>query len=260
MRKYASAEFVKDGVLSAVKKGLDGFTALHWHEFYELEYVIEGTGSYEIDGVSYPIVAGMFFLMTPANYHTVRAENCRIFNVMFSERACRTDLLACCVEDGGALAFKVEDSDRLFFETVLAELCLQQSSTEFAACLLDGVLYKCISCQGEKPACPSYLALATVYLLGHFRESPTLPEVARFTGYTPTYFSAMFRRDIGVTFQQYLDRLRFDYARKLLLSSALTVAQVCESSGFRDYPNFLRRFKTVFGMSPTELRQRAKGK
>lgn len=256
MRKYASAEFVKDGVLSAVKKGLNGFTALHWHEFYELEYVIEGAGDYEIDGVSYPISAGMFFLMTPANHHTVRAENCRIFNMMFSERACRTDLLARCVEDGGALAFRAQEPDRRFFETVLDELCLRQSSVEFAACLLDSTLHKCLSYRGEKPACPSYLALATVYLLGHFRESPTLPEVARFTGYTPTYFSAMFRRDTGVTFQQYLDRLRFDYARKLLLSSALTASQVCESSGFRDYPNFLRRFKAAFGVSPTELREK----
>lgn len=255
MRKYASAEFVKNGFLAAIKKELNGYTPLHWHEFYELEYVIEGTGSYEIDGVNYPISEGMFFLMTPASHHTVRARDCRIFNVMFSERACRTDLLARCVEDGGALAFRVREPDSRFFEAVLDELCRQQSSTEFAACLLDGVLYKCITYCGEKSARPSYLALATVYLLGHFRESPTLADVAGFTGYTPTYFSAMFRRDTGVTFQQYLDRLRFDYARKLLLSSALTVSQVCAGSGFRDYPNFLRRFKTVFGMSPTELRE-----
>jgi two-component system response regulator YesN len=91
-------------------------------------------------------------------------------------------------------------------------------------------------------------------MLRHFREDPSLASVAAVAGYTPNYFSARFKEEMGESFKQYLDRLRFDYAKKLLEHSSLTVSQVCRESGFDDYPNFVRRFSARFGCSPSKLR------
>jgi AraC-like DNA-binding protein len=60
---------------------------------------------------------------------------------------------------------------------------------------------------------------------------------------------------MGVNFKTFLDSLRFDLARKLLLSSDQTVSKICETSGFEDVPNFIKRFKKHYGVTPTELRR-----
>ena len=55
--------------------------------------------------------------------------------------------------------------------------------------------------------------------------------------------------------KEYLNNLRFEYAKKLLTESELTVQEVCDSCGFDDYPNFIRRFKNRFNMSPMQYKK-----
>ena len=253
--RFTVGKYIENGALTASKKEIIGNSALHWHEFYEIEYLLEGDGDYIIDGKHYPMRAGMFFLMTPANFHEVKTDRSRAFNVMFSECACNEGLLARCVSNSGGLAFSADESDRAFFEALLGELCLNQSNHTYSACLLDALLCKAINYAQNDEKRPSYLGRAVLYLLSNFRHSPSLSEVASHVGYTPTYFCTVFKRDVGESFKEYLDRLRFDYAKKLVLSSTLSATQICNESGFSDYPNFIRRYKTRFGASPMQMRK-----
>ena len=63
--RFTVTNYIENGEISASKKEIDGDSQLHWHEFYEIEYLLDGDGDYIIDGKHYPIGAGMFFLMTP---------------------------------------------------------------------------------------------------------------------------------------------------------------------------------------------------
>ena len=121
---------------------------------------------------------------------------------------------------------------------------------------MNAILGKLLRCLPQSEAVISPIASAVLYLLEHFRENPTLGQVASHVGFTPTYFSALFKQETGETFKHYLDRLRFDYAAKLLSHTDMTVMQICRESGFEDYPNFVRRFKCHFGVSPGEKRQK----
>ena len=253
--RFTVGKYIDNGELTVSKKEILGDSAPHWHEFYEIEYLLDGEGDYIIDGKHYPMRSGMFFLMTPANFHEVRTKNCRAFNLMFSERACNADLLARCISGSGGLAFRVKESDRAFFEALLDELCENQSNATYSACLLNSLLCKSIGYGRNDESRPSYAGRAILYLLSNFRRSPSLCEVAALVGYTPTYFCAVFKRDVGESFKEYLDRLRFDYAKKLVLSSSLSAAQICKESGFCDYPNFIRRYTARFGASPMQMRR-----
>lgn len=46
-----------------------GTIPLHWHEFYELSYVVSGKGEHRLNGSSYPLSSGTIFLLTPADFH-----------------------------------------------------------------------------------------------------------------------------------------------------------------------------------------------
>ena len=94
------------------------------------------------------------------------------------------------------------------------------------------------------------------YLISNFRNNPTLAETAAYAGFSPTYFSSVFKRETGVSFKEYVDRLRFNYAKKLAETSDISVMEIAAESGFDDYPNFIRRFKARFGCTVSELRKK----
>jgi len=43
------------------KNVLDAPYKLHWHEFYEIEFILKGSGVNRINGTSYPMTDGSFF-------------------------------------------------------------------------------------------------------------------------------------------------------------------------------------------------------
>ena len=254
MERFTREQHVNKIGLTVSEKRLHGDYNVHWHEFYEIEYITEGKGEYVVDGVSYPIRPGMLFLMTPLNFHSVKADNCRGFNLMFSEKLCNGEFLARLIQcaHGKALLFPAED--RTFLSALMTELTLATGEAYLSA-LLNSILGKILTIEDDQNEEITPVSKGVVYLLQNFRKNPTLAETAAFAGFTPTYFSMLFKKETGETFKQYVDRLRFDYAKKLAQHSNLSVQQICYESGFENYPNFIRRFKSRFGVSPGELKQ-----
>jgi YesN/AraC family two-component response regulator len=191
--------------------------------------------------------------MTPINFHSVKTVNATVFNVMFSEKVCNTELLAWCVESRRGLAFSVKKEDRPFFASVLKEICQNAENSLYTTNLINSLLFKSLQYKSKNDATPTSISRAVIHLLRHFREKPSLSDIAAIAGYTPSYFSAIFKKEVGEGFKEYLDRLRFDYAYKLLEHTELNVIQVCKESGFDDYPNFVRRFSKRFSVSPKKV-------
>lgn len=255
MRRFTRERHIREIGITASQKQFDGEYNTHWHEFYEIEYMTEGEGDYVIDGEHYPICAGMLFFMTPLNFHSVNAKRCHGFNMMFSERLCNGGFLARLLRGSRGYAISVKEEDRAFFTSVLRELTRAEDEA-YVSALLNSILGKLLIYEETGSIATTPVSKGVVYLLHHFRKNPTLAETAAYVGFAPTYFSALFKKETGETFQQYMDRLRFDYARKLLLHSELSVLQICRESGFEDYPNFIRRFKGRFGVSPGAMKRK----
>ena len=59
---------------------------LHAHEYYELEFIMEGTGKQWINGQERPVARGAVSLLTPADFHEVQPEPGTIlWNISFDE-------------------------------------------------------------------------------------------------------------------------------------------------------------------------------
>ena len=254
MERFSRKQYIGGGEISAEKKELHGFTDTHWHEFYELEYFYGGDGEYEIDGISYSIKRGMCFFMTPMNFHRVEAKKCRVYNVMFSEGACERRFLVPLCDGMRGSVFEIDEKEGALLEALLDELSGSGGEDGYSFYLLSVILGK-LCAHGKKAIGDvSPIALSMQYILMNFRSSPSLEETAAYAGYTPTYFSSLFKKETGESYKQYLDRLRFEHARKLLISTDMSPSEVCKDSGFSDYPNFSRRYKKRFGVSPSEIK------
>jgi AraC-like DNA-binding protein len=65
----------------------------------------------------------------------------------------------------------------------------------------------------------------------------------------------LFKDHVGVSFHQYVIRLRLERARKLVIAEDTTIEQIALRLGIQDFSHFLRDFKRTFGVTPSELRR-----
>ncbi|HEV8245086.1 MAG TPA: AraC family transcriptional regulator [Polyangiaceae bacterium] len=100
------------------------------------------------------------------------------------------------------------------------------------------------------------IARAEEYMRRHCAKALTLAGVARIAGYEPTYFSKLFHRKQGATFESYLLHLRVERARQLLSGTKLPLERVAVIAGFRSRAFFHRAFKRVTRETPAAYRDR----
>ena len=253
MKSFTREHYIGEGAIVAKEKTICGEYFPHRHEFYEIEYILSGSGEYRVDDKVWEIRPGMLFFMTPFHFHSVTTPGCRLYNVMFSEELCDAGFLIRLLHASTALA---RESENGFFQTTLRELTAADRTDPVTVYLLNALLGTLAARQAPSPTVGTPVKDAMLYLLHHFRESPSLSAVSAHVGYAPSYFSALFKEEVGVGFKEYLDRLRFDYAKKLLCYSGCSVMEACSECGFEDYPNFIRRFKRRFGCSPSQLNEK----
>src|ERR1051326_5377868 len=88
----------------------------------------------------------------------------------------------------------------------------------------------------------------------------TLQQMARIGTASPYHFNRTFRQVTGVPPFQFLYALRLDAAKRLLTETQKKVIDICYEVGYNSVGTFTRRFADVLGVSPTRLRNLARGR
>lgn len=100
---------------------------------------------------------------------------------------------------------------------------------------------------------------AVHYMREHLADKLTLEETARTVYLSPSYFSKIFKEETGSNWNSYLNRLRIEKCKTLLLDDSLRLADIAAMVGFEDQSYFTKVFKRVTGVSPNLYRDQ-KGK
>ena len=91
----------------------------------------------------------------------------------------------------------------------------------------------------------------------HLHEVLTLEDIASVAYLSPFHFNRVFRHLTGIPPGEFLSALRFQAARCLLLTTSLSVTDICFEVGYTSLGSFTSRFTRLVGLSPRLLRQRA---
>lgn len=109
--------------------------------------------------------------------------------------------------------------------------------------------------QSEAAEAPA-IARARAYIAEHHGEELSLDVVARAANMSAYYFCKMFKRATGLTFTDYLARVRIERAKHLLLNPHKRISEAAFEVGFQSLSQFNRVFRAVAGESPSRYREK----
>ncbi|MFR5855589.1 MAG: response regulator [Lachnospiraceae bacterium] len=101
---------------------------------------------------------------------------------------------------------------------------------------------------------------AQTYIKGHYADPElTAEKLCRHLHVSSSYFSALFKRETGRNFPNYLTETRMRQAMTLLAGTDMKTASIAEAVGVPDPSYFSYVFKRVYGLSPSQVRRRREG-
>lgn len=103
------------------------------------------------------------------------------------------------------------------------------------------------------------LRKAEQHLLRDFSEpAPTINELAREAGMSPSKFKTDFRQVYGLPVYQYFQRNRMLQARRLLETNEMTIKEAGIRVGYTNLSHFSVAFRKEFGLLPSELQSKTR--
>lgn len=91
-------------------------------------------------------------------------------------------------------------------------------------------------------------------IYARYAEPLSLSATAAEFGLSAPYFSALFKREAGLSFSAFVTRVRLEKAKAMLLDSQDLITHIAEASGFGSSAHFGYVFKKAMGLSPLQFR------
>ena len=96
---------------------------------------------------------------------------------------------------------------------------------------------------------------AIYYIEEHYKENPSLKEIAAHVFLSPTYFSKLFKKQVGSTYSIYLNRIKLQHVQQLLIQTPLSIGAIADEVGFVNSNYLCDVFKKYIGISPSKFRK-----
>lgn len=106
--------------------------------------------------------------------------------------------------------------------------------------------------QAEAPA----IAKARAFIAAHQADEISLADVARVVCLSEFYFCKIFKKETGLTFVDYLARVRVETLKQLLLNPHKRVSEAAYEVGFQSLSQFNRVFRRIAGEAPSSFREK----
>ncbi len=97
---------------------------------------------------------------------------------------------------------------------------------------------------------------AIQYINKNYSEKVSLDEVANAVYLSPAYFSKIFKEEMKCNFNTYLNQVRIDKSKNLLLNSKFSLVEIAGMVGYEDQSYFTKVFKKIAGLSPGKYREK----
>ena len=233
----------------------------HWHSYYEMILYSGCEGYCYLNGERIEIKGTCIFFLTPKDFHEIKAANTEgsySVTVSFCEQMIDKKLLfplcssAAVLHGAGAELssainelYAVYEGKSPFRDIRLFHLL---------NCVLASVAEKGATVSESDGSIPQPIRDAISYILTNSEKDITLEEISAAVRLSPTYFSHLFHEVTGISFKKYLITMRIEYAKRMLEERDMQILDIGYECGFNTPSQFIRAFKSITGITPTEYR------
>lgn len=230
------------------------------HRPLELTYVDKGAIHSVADGVDLLLNQGDLVLYAPNQWHMQYAEE----DVSASYITISFDLEGDCPESLFDRKFAIPQSAVPMLQRLLRERDRMDTySEDMMLCYLQILLLTLLREQDN----PSQVKLRTTnavnseneiirraqqFISGHIREKLTVPVVARHVDVSPSYLTALFRKNLQISPGEYIRRVKLQESKQMIREDNMNFTEIAAVLQYSTVHHFSRQFKDKFGITPTE--------
>lgn len=144
------------------------------------------------------------------------------------------------------------------FQELYGALCACSDLAGFSALFREKMMELFLAVRSAEETKPNIITQIQRYIDTHYFEPLSLTTLSKQFYLSPSYLSALFSQSIGITFSDYLERIRMEQSAVLLRTTGRTISEIADAVGYKSSRYFCRLFKTYYACTPTEYRQRTR--
>ena len=231
----------------------------HWHTGYLITLVDEGSGVETKNGLNYEIKKGKISVLSPSDihYNTIGSSGYFSYHAVMFRIDGNMGIKCSFIPDYKfpmTAYLQGEEYEETLFIFKMLKKYSNKTLGEYKSIVsaLIEVLLK--TAEDKKFVTKDSLKVDSItsavsYLNSHFNENISQKDLADMCGFSADYFGRLFKKEMGVTFSNYLLSLRLDCASRLLISGS-NAQEACLGSGFSSFNWFTIAFSRRFGVPP----------
>lgn len=101
-----------------------------------------------------------------------------------------------------------------------------------------------------------YIPVAIAYIQEHLQnENLSITEVSEYVYLNPVYFGRLFKNEVKMSFKRYVQNMRMEKAKELLIDHEYNISEICDKVGIPNPSYFSQLFKQYTGILPSEYKR-----
>lgn len=234
---------------------------------YILHFCTEGKGTFFANEKSYSVKAGEGFLICPQEltfYQADRQNPWSYIWVAVGGDAAEKYLSVCGLGKENPV-YKCEKIDEL--AALVSDMIGHNDSTYSSELYNQGLLYQFFSYISKYNApretvleTPDnvYISKSIEYIKINYQNPVTVQDIADYVCLNRSYLTTIFKKNVGVSPQQFLMKYRITKAAEMLTDTDYSLENIACSCGYGNSLSFSKAFKKVTSLSPSRFRQTKK--
>lgn len=254
----------------------------HEHTYFEIIYVAEGTCTNYSGNKTLSLHAGDFLILAPGTRHAISSftDTCRIINILIRSST---------FEDTFFRVFSRQDILYRFFSDVLYHyktntyILFHTYQDSFLLTNILGLIGNHLHHTYREKVKTAGMTLIFSYLLNRYEDTAvvfndsdsekkhdialilrymqerhqtvTLPELARFFGYSERHMTRILKIYTNESFQKNLQHIRMQFALKYLKEGTMSIEEISQKLGYATSYSFREAFKQEFDMTPKKYQK-----
>ena len=248
----------------------------HIHPFYEVYYVLAGTGRFVLDGHTYDVTPNTLLIISPfvSHINMLRSPDYERIIVELPQKTLQHLLRSLGLPDTADMInnkwiiINDEPDHTKHRQNLLMQVHKEYTTkplyhdARIKLLMCDLIIDVCKNaktsgiCMGEGAVVKNETVVKVAsFLSAHYSEHISLDNIANLFHMEKTYLCKVFKKTLGVTIWDYLTLLRVQRACSLLIDTNQKIIEIAHSTGFGSAAHFERTLKKFTGCSPTAFRK-----